>query len=121
VKRLPTPSTGEVWIANLDPVRGSEQGRRRPIVAFQNPALALFISTTLSIPLTSNLGRKGVVGTCFLPAGDGGLPQDSIALCFQTRALDGTRLVRRLGVLSDDSIEALADAILAAFGIVVEP
>ncbi|MBW4472273.1 MAG: type II toxin-antitoxin system PemK/MazF family toxin [Stenomitos rutilans HA7619-LM2] len=31
--------------------------------------------------------------------GDGGLVQDSVALCFQMRVLDKARLMRRLGQL----------------------
>lgn len=117
----PTPGTGEVWIADLEPVRGSEQGRRRPVVIFQNPALTAHTRTFLAIPLTTNMARQGTVGTCFLAAGDGGLPADSIALAFQARALDRTRLVRRLGQLGGESVEAVAEAVLAAFGIRIEP
>ncbi|MBI2899148.1 MAG: type II toxin-antitoxin system PemK/MazF family toxin [Planctomycetes bacterium] len=108
-------------MADLEPVRGSEQGRRRPVVVFQNPALSSYTSTLLAIPLTTNMARKGLIGTCYLHAGDGGLPENSIALAFQARALDRTRLTRRLGKLSDDSIDALAEAVLSAFGIAVAP
>ena len=53
------PETGEVWFADLEPVRGSEQGRRRPVVIIQNPALAKFTSTLLAVPLTTMDGPKG--------------------------------------------------------------
>jgi len=113
------PATGEVWMADLEPVRGSEQGRQRPVIIFQNPALARFTSTLLAIPMTSNQARVGVTGTCFLAQGAGGLTVDSVALAFQARAIDRTRLSRRLGKLSAGDIDAVADAILAAFGIQV--
>lgn len=116
----PSPRTGDVYIADLDPTRGSEQGRRRPVVVFQTPDLERFTTTRLCVPVTSNLERRGVPGTCFLPAGDGGLSTDSIALAFQTRALDVRRLVKRLGTLRDDSVEAVGQAILSALGIRIE-
>ena len=47
--------TREIYNANLEPIQGSEQGKTRPIVVFQNPDLARFTSTALCIPLTSNL------------------------------------------------------------------
>lgn len=113
------PATGDVWIADLEPVRGSEQGRLRPVVIFQNPALSRFTSTLLAVPVTSNQDRLGVVGTCFLAKSAGGLSLDSVALAFQVRAIDRARLTKRLGKLAKNDIEAVADAILAAFGIKV--
>ena len=71
--KRPAPVTGEVWLADLEPVRGSEQGRRRPVVVFQHRALAAFTSTYLAIPLSTTLTRKGLIGTCFIAAGEGGL------------------------------------------------
>ena len=114
------PVTGEIYNANLEPVRGSEQGKVRPVVVFQNPDLARFTSTALSIPLTSNLNRLGLPGTCLLKRGDGGLSMDSVALAFQMRALDVSRLGPRIGRLSQSAVEALADAVLNALGISVE-
>jgi len=111
------PVTGEVWVADLEPVVGSEQGKRRPVVVFQDPNLARFTSTVLAVPLTTQLKRRGLPGTCFLAAGDGGRDRDGIALAFQVRALDRSRLVQRLGTLSEESVEAVARASLSAFGI----
>jgi mRNA interferase MazF len=114
------PITGEVYSANLDPVRGHEQGKTRPIVIFQNPDLARFTATALCIPLTSSLKRLGLPGTCFIKQGDGGLSKDSVALAFQMRALDASRLGQRIGRLSPATVESLADAVLNALGISVE-
>jgi mRNA interferase MazF len=30
---------GEIWLANLDPTRGSEQAGTRPVLIFQNDAI----------------------------------------------------------------------------------
>jgi mRNA interferase MazF len=116
-----TPATGEVWLADLEPIRGSEQGSRRPVIIFQNPGLARVTTTFLAVPLTGNTARLGTLGTCCLRAGDDGLRKDSIALGFQARALDRSRLVGITGKLSEESVEAVADAILMAFGIEVVP
>lgn len=114
------PVTGEIYNANLEPVQGSEQGKTRPVVVFQNPDLARFTSTALCIPLTSNLKRLGLPGTCFIKQGDGGLPRDSVALAFQMRALDASRLGTRLGRLSPATLDSLADAVLNALGVSIE-
>lgn len=111
------PRTGEVYLADLEPVRGSEQGMRRPVLIFQNPDLSRYTSTRLAIPLTTNLGRLGWPGTCAIRKGEGGLPQESVALAFQMRALDGVRLGKLYGRVSPATLEAVTDAVLKAVGI----
>ena len=115
------PSTGDVFLARLDPVRGSEQGRSRPVVVFQSPDLRRFTSTLLCVPLTANRERLGVPGTRLIRTGDGGLAVDSIALAYQLRALDRSRLARPLGKLRPATVDIRADALLGALGIEVEP
>lgn len=116
---MKSPLSGEIYNASLEPVRGSEQGKTRPVVVFQNPDLARFTSTVICIPLTSNLKRLGIPGTCFIKQGDGGLLKDSVALAFQMRALDASRLGPRIGRLSAPALDCLADAVLNALGIAV--
>lgn len=111
------PKTGDIFFANLDPVKGSEQGRERPVIVFQNPDLARFTSTYLCIPLTTNLSRLSMPGTCYIRRGDGGLPEDSVALCFQLRAIDGSRLIKKYGTLRHETLNTLAGAVLSALGI----
>lgn len=110
------PARGEVWFANLDPTRGTEQAGTRPVVVFQADAVNEFASTLLCIPLTTNL-RRAALPTCLLiPRTEGGLTDDSVALCHQMRALDKTRLVRRLGKLSPESLSALESRVLFTTG-----
>ncbi len=111
------PKTGDVFLANLDPVKGSEQGKERPVIIFQNPDLRRFTSTFICIPLTTNLSRVSLPGTCFIKKGTGGLNQDSVALCFQLRAIDKSRLIRKYGSLDPATLDALTNAILSAIGI----
>lgn len=46
---------GDVWLAALDPVRGSEQAGTRPVLVFQVNRLNDFLRTVVVIPFTSNL------------------------------------------------------------------
>lgn len=50
-----TIKRGEVWLASLDPVQGSEQAGTRPVIIFQENTLSQFTTTVITIPLTSNL------------------------------------------------------------------
>ena len=103
---------GDVYLADLNPSRGSEQAGIRPVIIVQRDALSRFTRTVVVVPLTTNLRRAQVPGTTLLPSGEGGLDQDSVALpsrtvvlaartvCYQIVVLDEQRLIRKLGTLS---------------------
>ncbi len=107
---------GEVWLANLNPAQGSEQAGIRPIIIFQNDIVSQFSTTTIAIPLTTNQRRASLPICLLIRQGDGGLSQDSVALCFQIRVLDKTRLIQRLGLLRTEIIAQLEDVVLITLG-----
>jgi mRNA interferase MazF len=50
------PERGEIWLANLNPRRGTEPGKLRPVLVIQTQALLdAGHPSTLIIPLTTNL------------------------------------------------------------------
>jgi mRNA interferase MazF len=107
---------GEVWLANLNPTQGSEQAGIRPVIIFQNDIISQFSTTTIAIPLTTNQRRASLPICMLIEQGDGGLSEDSVALCFQIRVLDKTRLIRRLGQLSAETIAQLEEVMLVTLG-----
>ncbi len=80
-----TLKRGEIWLADLNPTRGSEQSGIRPIIIFQNNLVSQYSTTTIAIPLTTNQRRAALPICLPILQGNGGLTQDSIALCFQMR------------------------------------
>jgi mRNA interferase MazF len=64
---------GEIWLADLNPIRGSEQAGTRPVLILQNNSINRFTSTFLAIPLTTNLRRASLPTCVLLPEGEGGL------------------------------------------------
>lgn len=44
---------GEIWLADLNPIRGSEQAGIRPVLIFQNDEISKFTTTVLAVPLTT--------------------------------------------------------------------
>ncbi|MDP3103786.1 MAG: type II toxin-antitoxin system PemK/MazF family toxin [Candidatus Methanoperedens sp.] len=98
---------GEIYFADLEPAKGSEQGGSRPVIVFQNESVSKFTRTVIVIPLTTNL-RRATLPTCtFIPRGDGGLKEDSVALCHQIRVMDSSRLMSFIGKLSEPYIAEL--------------
>jgi mRNA interferase MazF len=107
---------GEVWLADLNPTQGSEQAGIRPVIIFQNNLVSQFSTTTIAIPLTTNQ-RRATLPICLpIEQGNGGLSQDSVALCFQMRVLDKSRLIRLLGQLSPETIDQLEETVLLTLG-----
>lgn len=113
-----TIKRGEVWLANLNPTRGSEQAGTRPVIIFQNDAINQFTTTLLTIPLTTNLRRAALPSCVKVGKGEGGLKSDSVVLCHQLRVLDKTRLQRKLGSISQQTIDEIESCVLFTMDIV---
>lgn len=109
---------GEIWRANLNPTRGSEQAGTRPVIIFQNDVISKYTTTVLAIPLTANLRRASLPSCVLVTKSEGGLANDPVALCHQLRVLDKTRLERRLGILSEAIISAIETRVMFTIGIV---
>ncbi len=108
---------GEIWLAELKPVRGSEQAGTRPVLIMQTNAVNRFTTTVLAIPFTTNLRRATLPSCVQIAAGEGGLLSDSVALCHQLRVLDKTRLTKKLGAVSDATLVKLETCVLFTLGI----
>ncbi len=108
---------GEIWLADLNPSRGSEQAGVRPVLIFQSDAINRFTTTVLTIPFTTNLRRASLPSCVRMSKGDGGLTSDSVALCHQLRALDQMRLRRKLGTVKQDTLPTIENCVLFTMGI----
>ncbi len=108
---------GEVWLAVLDPVRGSEQAGTRPVLILQPDVLNAFLRTIVIAPFTTNLKWAGFPFCAQLAAGEGGLPNDSVLLGHQIRVADKSRLLRRLGALSGPELANVERAVRMAQGL----
>lgn len=107
---------GELWWADLGPFRLGEQTGRRPVIVWQSDALTGALHSVLVVPLTTNLDRAGLAGTAVLHASEGRLPQDSVALAFQMRAIPKAALKERIRVLTDGEVAELELATDEALG-----
>jgi mRNA interferase MazF len=92
--RTRMPDRGEVWLADLNPPRGTEPGKTRPVLIVQSQALLnAGHPSTYVIPLTTRLVADAEPLRIRVPAA-GKLPRDSDLLMDQMRAIDNRRLVR---------------------------
>lgn len=90
----PRLNRGEIWLADLDPRRGTEPGKTRPVLIVQSQALLdAGHPSTLVVPLTTSLVQDAEPLRLRVPAA-GRLRRDSDLLIDQLRAIDNRRLLR---------------------------
>lgn len=88
------PERGDVWLANLNPRRGTEPGKTRPVLIVQAQALLdAGHPSTLIIPLTTSLVDDAEPLRIRVPA-SGRLARASDLLVDQLRAIDNRRLTQ---------------------------
>ncbi len=87
------PKRGEVWLADLNPQRGTEPGKKRPVLIVQAQALLdVAHPSTLIVPLTTNvIDDAEPLRLRIAPTGR--LRRKSDLLIDQLRAIDNRRLV----------------------------
>ncbi len=103
---------GDIFIAALDPVLGSEISKTRPVLIVSNNQNNNFSATVTILPITSGSLGKIYPFEIFLPAGSGNLPKDSKAKADQIRTLDKGRLVKRIGKVDKHAMD-LAEKAMA--------
>ncbi len=84
---------GEIWLANLNPTKGTEPGKIRPVLILQHDALlAVAHPSTIILSLTTQL-IEDAEPLRFRITAQGKLKNDSDVLIDQIRAIDNKRLV----------------------------
>ena len=103
---------GAVWEVNLDPTIGAEIKKIRPCVVVSRDALAR-LPLKIIVPLTEWDQRFETAPwhVPVEPTPENGLSKKSSADTYQVRSISEKRLVRRLGILSDQVMERIGDGL----------
>ena len=109
---------GDVYLANLNPHKGSEQGGTRPVLVLQNNAGNFFSPTIIVAPITTRL-RKPDLPTHRLRGKEGGLCRESMVELEQIRTIDKRRVTAYIGRVSRRTMDEIEDAVLMSLGIVI--
>jgi len=108
---------GDVYLVQFPPGNGREQAGTRPAIVVQDPVVGGALPTILVIPLTSQLAATRFPATLVIePDPRNGLTTTSVALVFQTRAIDRRRLGPRLGAVKTEQLETLLDLLAQLVG-----
>lgn len=99
---------GQIYLADLNPVMGSEQGGIRPVVVIQNNVGNRFSPTIIIAAITAQ-SKKSI--PTHAPLKSIGLPKDSIALLEQIRTIDKRRLIEYVGEVSKKEMDGIVEAL----------
>jgi len=111
---MTNPNRGEIWLVDLDPTRGQEIQKTRPVVVISTDLFAP-VPLRIIIPITSwqdKFDRRPFMVK--LPATKtNGLARDSAANVLQIRSLSTQRFVKRLGQIEPEAMgEILAGLVI---------
>jgi len=97
---------GDVLLINLPASGGREQSGRRPAVAVQTDAAGepMLMVGAISSNLTAS---RFAFSVQIEPSAENGLTQTSIVMIFQMRAIDKSRIVKKLGSLSGEDLQRI--------------
>lgn len=94
----------EIWYADLNPVKGSEQSGFRLVVIISGNLMNTYLNTVICCPLTSKV--KNYKGNVVLkPNSLNKLQKGSEILTAHIRSVSKERLVRKIGSISSEELE----------------
>jgi mRNA interferase MazF len=101
---------GEIWMADLNPVVGSEQQGIRPVVIISGNAMNNNLGISIVCPLTSKI-KKYAGCLVLLKDPSNGLEQDSEIITFQVRTVSHGRLIRKIGSITVKQVEQIKNGL----------
>ncbi len=104
----------EIYYADLNPVKGSEQGGVRPVLILQNDKGNQHSPTTIVAAITSQLAKAKL--PTHVPIQTEGLKKDSIILLEQIRVIDKIRITEFVGAADKRTMIAVDRAIIVSLG-----
>lgn len=94
---------GEIYYIDMNPTTGAMEGSLKPALVISNNAQNSYLPTVIVAPISSK--RKTVLPTHVdIPSKEGGLAEGSVILLEKISVIDKSRLKRRLGTVSRDTM-----------------
>jgi len=110
------PARGQIWLADLNPIRGREQSGVRPCLVisvdyFNNSPAGLVIV----LPVTTR--AKGVRSHVMIAPPETGLKETSFVKCEDVRSISTERLVSPWGIVARETMAAVEDRLRILLGL----
>jgi mRNA interferase MazF len=103
----------EIWIADLNPKIGTEPGKTRPVLVIQTNLLnKIPHPSTIVCPLTTNIEQEADILRVHLEKGMANLNERCDIMIDQIRAIDNTRLIKKIGNLPTTLIDKVKENVM---------
>lgn len=100
---------GEIWLVDLDPTIGSEIRKTRPCVVISPPEMHDHLRTAIIAPMTTG----SHLAPFRIPVRHSG--KQGLILLDQIRAVDKSRLAKRVGVIAPATLKATLATLAEVF------
>lgn len=108
---------GDIFLANLEPIKGSEQGGVRPVLIIQNDISNKYSPVAIIATITSKFFEKEFPTNVFLLKKESKLDKDSTILLNQIRTIDKLRLIKKISSLEGYFMEKVNLALKISLGL----
>jgi mRNA interferase MazF len=105
---------GEIYWADLNPVRGREQAGLRPVLILSQDIFNRRSETVIAMALTSQPQKAGFPLTFELALGK--LPKPSWVKISQVRTISLERLGKRIGSITPEDLNQIVNGLLELIG-----
>ncbi len=112
------PKRGEIYLVNFDPTVGSKIQKTRPALILQNDISNQHSPITIVAALTSQFAPELYPTEVLINPLEDGLTYPSVVLLNQIRSIDKIRLVKRLGIISEELMDSVNNAIQISLGLI---
>ncbi len=96
----------EIYLADLEPIKGQEQKGTRPVVIVSGPSMNSYFNLVTICPLSTKIKNYPVCAVIKKNARNG-LKSDSEVLTFHIRTVSKDRLIKKMGEISGDQLEQI--------------
>jgi mRNA interferase MazF len=100
---------GDIWWADLNPVRGHEQAGVRPVLIISHDVFNLRSGTVIALAITSQPPQAGFPITMEITSDS--LPKRSWVKISQIRTLSVERLSNRLGSITPEELDEVIEGL----------
>jgi len=105
---------GDIYWANLDPIKGHEQSGQRPVLVLSHDVFNDRSGVVIAVALTSQPPKAGFPLT--LPLSGRALPKQSWVKISQIRTLSQERLGKRIAKVSPEEIDLVIEGLNEIIG-----
>lgn len=109
---------GDIYLADLSPFCGSEQGGVRPVVVIQNNTGNKHAPTLVVATITAKTRKKTKQPTHYLIRNNPALSRPSLVLLEQLRTIDKQRIIKYLGRVTRKEMRGIDTALRVSLDLI---